>query len=489
MHRAAAAANGDLRDRMAALAAPGLARALPRCSSRRRSICRPGRHATARFLIAGLALAMVIVTPAEAEQGTPSGHDPFQGMEPSGRIPRAPLPADLPNPERWRYIPEGRIKPGNVFERFLVSSFIAPQFFFEQDVGAGGGIALTDIDFRGQRRREFLGAFLTYTTEGQQKYRLIWRRWLLHRDLAAGGVIVEERSHLDAFGGYEKSLTRRFFGLGPDTRERDETSYTDEVIDLGARLEFPLPEAGGDWIVTVGARGEHHDLAPGRVSGRPTTDEIFPELFAAGDGHESLTVSPGLRYDTRDSQHQPYSGWQVGVFVDAPVWQSSGDAGAVATVFGNLALPLPPLLHRGGDEREENPPTDTFALAVAVQESAGTLPYYARPSLGGTHTLRGYIANRFTDDATWHAAAEYRLGVIPRGFALTDTIRIERVGLALFYEAGTVADSLEELPDARVHTSYGIALRFTMERTALFRADVGFSREGVNFTAAFGLPF
>ncbi len=443
-----------------------------------------------RPLVVALAVAIVATAlAAEAQKAESPKHDPLQGMEPSGRIPKVPLPADLPNPERWRYLPEGRIKPGNIFERFLVSSFIAPVFFFEQDVGAGGGIALTDIDFRNERRREFLGAFVTYTTEGQQKYRVIWRRWLFHRDLPAGGVIVEERSHLNAFGGYEKSLTRRFFGLGPNTRARDETSYVDEVTDLGARGEFALPEAGGNWIVTAGARGEHHNLAPGRVSGRPTTDEVFPGLFAAGDGHQSLILSAGLRYDTRDSQHHPYAGWQVGMFADAPLWQSGGDSGAVVTTFGNLALRLPPLFHGGGDEREENPPTDTLAFGVAVQTSAGDLPYYARPSLGGTHTLRGYIANRFTGDATWHAVAEYRFWIIPRGFAFTDTIRIERVGLALFYEAGTVADSLDKLPAARVHTSYGAGLRFSLERTALFRADVGFSREDVNFTVGFGLSF
>src|SRR5713226_6413288 len=109
-----------------------------------------------------------------------------------------------------------------------------------------------------------------------------------------------------------------------------------------------------------------------------------------------------------------------------------------------------------------------------------TLPLYERPSLGGSDTLRGYIANRFTDNSTWHAVAEYRFWIISRGFALTDTIRIERVGMALFYEAGTVADSLDRLPAARVHTSYGVGLRFSLERTAVFRADVGFSREGVN---------
>lgn len=442
------------------------------------------------ILILGLSLIILAAAPSvEAQDAGRPAHDPYQGMERSGRIPKVPLPDDLPNPERWRYLPEGRIKPGNIFERFLVSSFIAPQLFFEQDIGAGGGIALTDIDFRTQRRREFLGAFLSYTTEGQQKYRGIWRRWLHHRDMPMGGVIVEERSRLDAFGGYEKSLTRRFFGFGPETRARDETSYVDEVIDLGARADLAVPQAGSDWVATIGARGEFHNLAPGRVSGRPTTDDVFPELFATGDGHQSFILSTGLRYDTRDSQHQPYAGYQVGVLLDAPVWQSTGDAGLVATTFGNIAFTLPPLLHRGGDDREENPPTDTLALGVAVQTSAGSMPFYHRPSLGGSHTLRGYIANRFTDNSSWHAVAEYRFWVIPRGFAITDTIRIERVGAALFYEAGTVARSLDALPTARVHTSYGLGLRFSLERTAVFRADVGFSSEDVNVTVGFGLSF
>jgi hypothetical protein len=179
-----------------------------------------GTRATLRLgAVLGLALLATTEAAPQATPGPPAAppaHDPFQGMEPTGRIPKVALPADLPEPERWRYLPEGRIKPGNVFERLLVSSFIVPQFFFESDIGAGGGISLTDIDFRNQRRRKFLGVFLTYTTEGQQRYRFLWRRWLHHRDLPEGGVAVEERSHLGAFGGYEKTLTRRFFGLGPD---------------------------------------------------------------------------------------------------------------------------------------------------------------------------------------------------------------------------------------------------------------------------------
>jgi hypothetical protein len=386
--------------------------------------------------------------------------------------------------------------PGTVFERFLGTSFIAPLVFFQQDIGVGGGLSLTDIDFREQRRREFLGALLSYTSEGQQSYHVLWRRWLYHEDLPGGGVVQEERSFLGITGGYQKTLTRRFFGLGPDTRPSAESSYTDEVLDLDLRGDVALPRAGSDWVLTLGLRGAHHALAPGRVSGVPTTDRAFPDLFGAGDGVSSVGLVAGLRYDTRDSQAQPYSGWRAGVLVDAAPWQSTGEAGAVLTGYANVAIPVPPLFHSGGDPDEENPPTDVLALGGAVETTLGTVPFYNLPSLGGPATLRGYIANRFTDDSAWNAVAEYRFWVLPRGFWLLPPgvwdrriIRVERLGLALFAEAGTVAARLDDLPSARVHTDYGIGVLVAFERTALFRADFGFSGEGLNFTLAYGLSF
>ena len=44
-----------------------------------------------------------------------------------------------------------------------------------------------------------------------------------------------------------------------------------------------------------------------------------------------------------------------------------------------MAVPLPPLFHAGGDRTEENPPTDTLALGLFVQQSAGDLAYYDLP--------------------------------------------------------------------------------------------------------------
>ena len=427
---------------------------------------------------------------ADSPQNKPEiVYNPFAGMEKDGRIPKKNLPEDIKNPDRWRYVPEGRIKPGSVVDRLFVSSFIAPIVFYEQDVGAGGGIALTDIDFRQQRRREFAGIFLSYTTEGQQRYAMVWQRWLNHRELKDGGIAFEERSLLRGRGGYAKTLTVRFFGLGPDTVADDETSYTDEAVHGGLLIQQSFPDPGDNTVYRLGINAEHHNLSQGYVSSVPSTDEEYPLLFEAGDDYDILILSTMLRYDTRDSQHNPYKGGLIELSIDGVPLQTAGSAAAATALEGNWAFKVPGLFHDNGNDLEEHPPTDAVALGAFINATHGDLPFWALPSLGGRNTLRGYIQNRFTDKAAWHATGEYRLWVIPRGFRVTDAVRVERVGLALFYDIGTVGDTVKNLFSNTVHDSYGVSIRFTLERTALFRADLGFSNEGTNFTFAYGLSF
>jgi hypothetical protein len=418
----------------------------------------------------------------------PSIYDPLRGMDPDGRIPKPRIPGDIEHPERWRYTPEARMKPGSVLERFLVSSFISPIVFREEDIGFGGGIALTDVDFRDQRYREFANILLTYSEEGQQAYRINWSRWLHHRELPEGGVLREERGRIYGRVGYEKTLTRRFFGFGSRTREDDETSYTEELTGAGLGIRVSLPDPGSDFVLRSDLQAEHHGLSRGRVTGVPSTDEVFGGVFADGDRVDQLWLLNSFGWDTRDSLHQPYEGIRVGASANV-AWGSGGELGAVLGIDGQHVFALPPLLHRGGHGREENPPTDVLAFGAFVQDTAGDLPYYSLPTLGGTHTLRGYIQNRFTDRAAAHASAEYRVNLIPRGVAFTDTVRIERIGLGVFYEGGTVADGVEDLVDGRYLDSYGFGFRIAFSREAVFRVDWGFSDEGLNFTLAFGNSF
>jgi hypothetical protein len=419
------------------------------------------------------------------------GFDPFEGMDPNGRIPAIVKPADLPNPEHWRYIPEGRIKPGNIFQRILVSSFIAPFIFYDEDVGTGFGAAVIDIDFREQRRKEFAGAFLSYTTEGQQNYTFVWRRWLHHLEVPSGGVLQEERSYLRAAGGYSRTLTRRFFGIGPSTNEDEESSYRDEYFFLEIGGEHALPDPGDDLVVSFGARGESHSLGPGHVSGEPSTKNEFPGLFDAADDSRMGSLIAGIRWDTRDSQANPYKGWSVGVDVDAPLIQDGWDVGAVFGAGATKIFGLPPLFHDGCDAQDEHPPTDVLAIGFRGQQAAGDQPFFTLPTLGGSEVLRGYIGGRWRDRASWTSSIEYRFWVLPRGLPIpfTKAIRIERIGAALFYDVGAVGNDVPELVHSRVRHSYGVGLRMSLERSAPFRVDVGFSEDGVNVSARFGLSF
>ncbi|MBW2383722.1 MAG: BamA/TamA family outer membrane protein [Deltaproteobacteria bacterium] len=418
-----------------------------------------------------------------------SEYDPWAGMDQSGRIPKVELPDDIDKPERWRYIPEGRIKPGNVFERFLVSSFIVPFFFANGDVGVGGGVGLTDIDFRRQRRREFASIFGSYTSKGQQSYGISWRRMLKTRDLPTGGVIQEERSWLSVRLSYRKTLTRRFFGFGPDTRPIDESSYTDEAVLLGLGWASSMPKPVDDLVLELSTSIQLHNLSAGTVQGVPATQTAYPGVFIRWDDYNFATFSGELRWDTRDAQRNPYRGHTLGVRVDAPLVQTNWDVGAVFTIFATKVFRVPGLFHDGGDANEQHPPTDVVAFGIFSRATVGTIPFYLQPSLGGSSTLRGYVEGRWRDRASWHASAEYRFWVIARGIPVTRNIRIERIGLAAFYDVGAVAPDVPGIFSSRVAMSYGPSLRISLERSAIFRVDFGFSDEGWNFAAGFGLSF
>ncbi len=417
------------------------------------------------------------------------GYNPLAGVDQDGRITRVKLPENVRNPERWRYIPEGRLKPGNLLDRFLVSTFILPVVFFEEDVGAGGGFALTDIDFLNSRRRDHVILKASYTTEGQQRYFAHWLRWLNHIEVPSGGIAFEERSFLSVILDYEKTLTRRFFGLGAGTKEADETSYSDKVRLAEVALEGTPLAAMQNLVGRAGLRLESHEISNGFVSKVSNTAEAFPTLFAAGEEDLAFWLEAGLRLDGRDSPINPYKGGMIGISAELAPWRDGEPAAAIMQADGNYTFKVPALFHDGGDPNEENPPTDVLAFNSFLRWTYGELPYYLKPSLGGRDTLRGYIGNRWTDDAAWHASAEYRFWFLPRGITFTDAIRIERLGGALFYDAGSVAKDLSALGRSEIHDSWGGSLRLGFERSTQFRLDVGFSDEGYSITLAHGLSF
>jgi hypothetical protein len=434
-------------------------------------------------------LAVIVLAPSLLAQEPVVSELPlFKGVDANGRIARPPFPADIKNPDRWRYTPPGRIVPGDPLDRFLISSFFSPILLSRSDVGTGGGIALTDIDFRNQDYREFANIILTYTNEGQQAYKINWVRWLNHRKLSDGGIIREDRSTVRARLGYSNTLTRRFFGEGSASPESAETSYAEALSEIGFGFQETFPDPGDNLVLSAGLGYQFHDLKPGHAKSLPTTDVDFPSAFKGGDDVSQLWVDLGVAYDSRDSVHQPYRGTLLSFGIDTAALQSGHDIGGVIELGAQQVIPMPGLFHDGGSGTEENPPTDVVVFDAFVQDTFGELPFYSLPSLGG-NTLRGFGPNRFTGQTSAHGALEYRFGVISRGFGVSEHIRIERVGLALFYDFGTVGDDISDLGHGDFHDSVGIGARVSLSREASFRFDVGFSDEGSNVTIGFGNAF
>ena len=419
-------------------------------------------------------------------------YDPLEGMDANGRIERPELPPDLPNPDRWRYIPEGRIKPGNVFQRLLVTSFPIPLVFIESDVGFGGGVALTDIDFRQQRRREFAGIFLTATTKGQQSYQMAWRRWTAPHGPARRAACSRRSGASYAPGAATARPSRAASSGSARTRRRTTRRAT---RTRGRRLRWvwsaPCPAPATTWIASGGASFELHNLSSGEVSDVPSTGESFPLIFAQAEDANLGWLDAGLalRHARQPAQCVPrLGGWRKGRRRGAPARRRR--TGGRFTLSGTKIFPLPGLFHDGGDPDEENPPTDVLALDRSgprqPPESCPSSP--CRPWAAPT-ACAATSAGAGADRAAWYAAAEYRFWFLERGFRLTRQVHLERLGAALFYEIGSVANDWPRLFDARVHQSYGVSLRLSLERAAPFRVDFGFSDEGLVVTARFGLSF
>jgi hypothetical protein len=117
--------------------------------------------------------------------------------------------------------------------------------------------------------------------------------------------------------------------------------------------------------------------------------------------------------------------------------------------------------------------------SAAVEEGAGQqVPFYFKPTMGGSTSQRGYNDYRFRDDAVVYFNAEYRW----EAFSGLD--------MALFSDWGTVAPNIGRLKLGQLKNAYGIGFRFNTAKSVLFRVDIGFGGgEGTRYFFKFSPAF
>jgi hypothetical protein len=249
-----------------------------------------------------------------------------------------------------------------------------------------------------------------------------------------------------------------FYGIGDVSRDDAETDFRLQTADYQAFAET-LPwtwfKAGATFGYTSPIRIERP-----RAANAPAIQDRFDNVGAPGltDRPAFLHGEVYARVDTREHPGRPTTGGAYRVsfstFSDRDTRRYS-----FRQVEGD-ALQYIPVGHRNS----------VLALRARVAgsdtSSGNTMPFYLLPTLGGSHSLRGFQDYRFRDRNALLLNAECRWPIA------------KSLDGAIFYDAGTVAARFRDLDLKGMESSYGGGVRLHAGNTTFVRLDVARSREG-----------
>jgi hypothetical protein len=314
----------------------------------------------------------------------------------------------------------------------------------------------------GYRTRRPFARYGTLEAFGATSVRRYWalETRAIFPDLARGRIAAE------AVASLREYPRENFFGIGPDARRADESSFLLRTARAGARAGFkpvPLTTIGGsiDYLTPRVGRGRRAvpiqerfsaDDVPG-LAGR--ADFVRTSVFAEFDYREPRNPRHGGFYRLERSH---YDDRTTGAFTfnrtDVDLRQYLG------FLAGRRVVAL-----RG-------------VMSTTDAADGSEVPFYLMPWLGGKDTLRGFRNYRYRGPHSLLLQAEYRWEIWS--------------GLegALFYDTGKVARARRDLSLEGMAHAYGFGFRFNTNDAVVMRVDAAFgSRDGKRLHVALGGAF
>jgi Omp85 superfamily domain len=268
-----------------------------------------------------------------------------------------------------------------------------------------------------------------------------------------GGRSVAAR----VYGQYYEFPQEDFFGLGRDSQKDDRSDYLLRSGETGAVLQWKpvrfLDVSGG--LSYLSPR-----IGSGTDSRFPSTERAFDPATLPGLTRQTdfLRSDATVALDWRDSPLHPHAG---------------GLYSAQLSTFRDQKLNAFDFQRVEMDVQQYVPISNRYrtlalrASAILTDAEAGQqVPFFYQPTLGGSHTLRGFREFRFRDGNSVAMTAEYRWEA---WWALDG---------ALFVDAGTVAANRRDLTFHALDVSYGVGFRVHSNSAFVARLDLAFSREG-----------
>ncbi len=273
------------------------------------------------------------------------------------------------------------------------------------------------------------------------------------------------RSKISEFvleGSYQWRPNENFYGLGHRSLESDRTDFALRQSWAGARVEFTVPKHLR-WGV------ENKFIATRALAGRNNRTASTPDVFTALPGMGSLLRfnSTGAYADADFSQGE--YGWTGRAHIAASYQHGLGTSALrYFTYEGRIEGRLP--VRRG-----QSALVGQIALNVNHENSGSDpIPFYLRPHIGGSSTLRGFALDRFYGKNLMLMSLEYRYRLHPN------------FETSIFHDAGQIFDRAGELAWFNWHRNYGVSFRFHSNYRTIMRLEYGHSREGFTLHLSFG---
>jgi hypothetical protein len=341
-------------------------------------------------------------------------------------------------------------------EREEIEDIFAPQYLHNKFVGE-----TFSLNYYGYRKETVqYHAIAAYATKIERQFELGYK------DTKAGGG----RYLLAAEGNWFKNAFARFFGIGNNTPEADETTYTSREANV--RLSAGL-NMENNLVVLWTERYRDVRIDEGVIDTLPQIRARFSGITGI-EGAQIFGHRLTLLYDTRDNLLTPARGTYVSLYGELANNLHTEEADRWFRVALDARQMFP---HASGQM--------VFVARLLLDRifSRG-VPFYERPMLGGENTLRGFGLNRFIDDNLFLVNLEERIRVFEKR-VFDNPIEFE---LAPFLDMGRVDDDFfSRLKNTQFNP--GVGFRVISRPNVVGRVDVAYGKDGANVFVGLDYPF
>lgn len=344
-----------------------------------------------------------------------------------------------------------------------ITNILAPDITSNSTMGPGG-------TFR----------FLSYPSADEQWYAVAGFEEKIARHVDLDYAIGRTHQSDFSFEGhffFERDPTERFFGIGNNSSEGNQSNYTTEQVYLEGTFGYNITPR---LQVALFERPRYLRIFNGAFENLPEISKEFPTVKGLGGGTEVLNQIQ-VTYDNRDS-------------VDIPT--EGGYALAYASIADRRFMSSVSYSRFGVDVHHYFPVGHNMTLAthgyLQYMPSGNEAPFWAMGRLGGEEsllmdqqTLRGYGAGRFVDNNLFVANVELRSRVWEMDVFNTHGI----LELAPFFDAGRVFHNPGQDFLTDLHPVGGMGFRGVAEPFVVGYLDVGWGGEGAAVFSGINYPF